>query len=247
MVSGTPLCTKIADLHGELNFLQVWPFCLSDSKDGFWETKIGVPFEKKDADSLYLLYSLMDSVMMRHSKTQTYLDGRSLVSIPSRTIEWRSIDITNDSEKHIFQYLSTLAADACGKFLSTEHGFQADRRVGSLPHFSIIKSLLGLMSRCLTSPKTLILKNLDHIKRLLLDIRLNSASNGMLGRGGGVRGNVVPLMSAEQVLFALQQVGQGANGGLNRYLTVHHYCISFLIPTTVQYTTLHYTTLDLVE
>ena len=103
------------------------------------------------------------------------------------------------------------------------------------------------MSRCLTSPKTLILKNLDHIKRLLVDIRLNSASNGMLGRGGGVRGNVVPLMSAELVLFALQQVGQGANGGLNRYLTAHHYCISFLIPTTVQYTTLHYTTLDLVE
>ena len=218
MVSGTPLCTKIADLHGELNFLQVWPFCLSDSKDGFWETKIGVPFEKKDAKSLHLLYSLMDSVMMRHSKTQTYLNGRPLVSIPSRTIEWRPIEIENNSEKYIFHFLAVLAADACGKFLSTEHGYQADRRVGSLPHFAIIRSLLGLMSRCLTSPRTLILKKLDHIKRLLVDIRLN---HGMLRReegNKGENGDSVPLMSAEQVLFALQQVGQGANGGLNRYV-----------------------------
>jgi SNF2-related domain len=221
MVSGTPLCTKIADLHGELNFLQVWPFCLSDSKDGFWEMKIGVPFEKKDANSLHLLYSLMDSVMMRHSKTQTYLDGRPLVSIPSRTIEWRPIDIENNSEKYIFHFLAVLAADACGKFLSPEHGFQADRRVWSMPHFAIIRSLLGLMSRFLTSPRTLILKKLDHIKRLLVDIRINISLHGMMRRedgGKGENGDVVPLMSAEQVLFALQQVGQGANGGLNRFV-----------------------------
>lgn len=232
MVSGTPLCTKIADLHGELNFLQVWPFCLSDSKDGFWETKIGQPFEQKDANSLHLLYSLMDSVMMRHSKTQTYLDGRPLVSIPSRTIEWRPIEIENNSEKYILHFLAVLAADACGKFLSTEHGFQADRRVGSLPHFAIIRSLLGLMSRCLTSPRTLILKKLDHIKRLLVDIRLNSAPHGMLRREEGSKGengDVVPLMSAEQVLFALQQVGQGANGGLNRYVVTACYMNSLTL------------------
>jgi hypothetical protein len=182
--------------------------------------KIGLPFEKKDTNSLHLLYSLMDSVMMRHSKTQTYLDGRPLVSIPSRTIEWRPIEIDNNSEKYIFHFLAVLAADACGKFLSTEHGFQVDRRVWSMPHFAIIRSLLGLMSRFLTSPRTLILKKLDHIKRLLVDIRINITTHGMLRGeegGKGENGDVVPLMSAEQVLFALQQVGQGANGGLNRY------------------------------
>ena len=189
--------------------------------------KIGAPFEKKDANSLHLLYSLMDSVMMRHSKTQTYLDGRPLVSIPSRTIEWRPIVIENISEKYIFHFLAVLAADACGKFLSTENGFQADRRVWSMPHFSIIRSLLGLMSRCLTSPRTLILKKLDHIKRLLVDIRLN-ITHGMLRREEGSKsenGDVVPLMSAEQVLFALQQVGQGANGGLNRCVFIACYVI----------------------
>ncbi len=34
MVSGTPLCSRVSDLHGELNFLKVWPFCLSNQEDG---------------------------------------------------------------------------------------------------------------------------------------------------------------------------------------------------------------------
>mgnify|MGYP006914925142 CR=1 FL=1 len=35
MVSGTPLYTSIDDLHGELSFLKVIPFCLADDKDGW--------------------------------------------------------------------------------------------------------------------------------------------------------------------------------------------------------------------
>jgi SNF2 family DNA or RNA helicase len=66
MVSGTPLCSKIEDLHGELNFLQVWPFCLSNQKDGFWEVKIGRPFRERDETALTLLHALIDVVMMRH-------------------------------------------------------------------------------------------------------------------------------------------------------------------------------------
>jgi SNF2 family DNA or RNA helicase len=34
MVSGTPLCSRVSDLHGELNFLKVWPFCLPNNEDG---------------------------------------------------------------------------------------------------------------------------------------------------------------------------------------------------------------------
>ena len=36
MVSGTPLHAGVDDLNGELAFLGVWPFCLSDQTDGFW-------------------------------------------------------------------------------------------------------------------------------------------------------------------------------------------------------------------
>ena len=37
MVSGTPLFSGVDDLHGELLFLSVWPFSLTN--DGFWEAK----------------------------------------------------------------------------------------------------------------------------------------------------------------------------------------------------------------
>lgn len=36
MMSGTPLHNSISDLNGELAFLQVIPFSLSDTIDGFW-------------------------------------------------------------------------------------------------------------------------------------------------------------------------------------------------------------------
>jgi hypothetical protein len=59
--------------------------------------------------------------------------------------------------------------------------------------------------------------------------------------GKGENGDIVPLMSAEQVLFALQQVGQGANGGLNRYAFTASYI------DTLYYTTLHCAESDLFE
>ena len=43
MVSGTPLHSGVNDLNGELQFLGVWPFCLSDTEDGFWALKIEAP------------------------------------------------------------------------------------------------------------------------------------------------------------------------------------------------------------
>ena len=47
MVSGTPLYTSIDDLHGELAFLKVIPFCLADDQDGFHRRKIGIPWQEK--------------------------------------------------------------------------------------------------------------------------------------------------------------------------------------------------------
>jgi hypothetical protein len=96
---------------------QVWPFCLSNQKDGFWEDKIGKPFRRFEESALTLLYALLDAVMMRHSKSQRYLDDRQLVDMPSRTIEWRGFDIQNDSEKYIYSYLESFAADALDRFL----------------------------------------------------------------------------------------------------------------------------------
>ncbi|CAN0583348.1 unnamed protein product, partial [Ectocarpus sp. 12 AP-2014] len=46
----------------------VWPFSLQN--DGFWEKKVGEPFEAKDYGALELLRALIRVVMMRHSKSQ---------------------------------------------------------------------------------------------------------------------------------------------------------------------------------
>jgi len=83
MVSGTPLYTSISDLNGELNFLGVQPFCLSDSTDGFWGRRIQAPWQVKDESALDLLNVLLDGVMMRHSKSQKTLSGQSILELPS--------------------------------------------------------------------------------------------------------------------------------------------------------------------
>jgi SNF2-related domain len=222
MVSGTPLCSKIGDLHGELNFLQVWPFCLSNAQDGFWDANIGNPYSANEDSALVLLYALLDAVMMRHSKTQSYLDGRPLVVIPGRTIEWRSFTLDITSELYLFQYLESFAADALVRFLSESPGAVQGREIARLPHYALIRSLLGLISRCITNPKTITLKKLDHLRRILVGDRGNHQLQVpqhnpiMNGEDEYPDRPLVALMTAEQVLFEVQQAGQGANGGMNR-------------------------------
>jgi SNF2 family DNA or RNA helicase len=83
MVSGTPLYTGINDLNGELNFLQIIPFCLSDDKDGFWGRRIGKPFNRHSVEAVKLVHHLCDGILMRHSKSQTFLDsGLPILSLP---------------------------------------------------------------------------------------------------------------------------------------------------------------------
>ena len=223
MVSGTPLCSKIEDLHGELNFLKVWPFCLSDRQDGFWNLKIGKPYLSKDENALKLLHSLMDAVMMRHSKSQVCVDGSPIISIVGRKIEWRPFTIEDDSEQYLLKYLESFAADALVAFLRIP---VEGSDITTQPNYGILRSLVGVMSRCITDPRTLDLRHLDHIRRLLLGSRLTHSQAP--ARGGGVeveRDSAgsdkfdVPLMTAEHVLHALQQAGQGLNGGMNRYYT----------------------------
>ena len=70
MVSGTPLHAGVDDLNGELAFLGVWPFCLSDQTDGFWAHRVSRPFAARDPDALALLHALLRGVTVRHTKAQ---------------------------------------------------------------------------------------------------------------------------------------------------------------------------------
>ena len=85
MVSGTPLYDKISDLQGELYFLRVSPFGAGHD-DGFWNHCVGRPWEAKEEAALDALQVLLGAVMLRRSKTQTYLDGTPILELPTRSI-----------------------------------------------------------------------------------------------------------------------------------------------------------------
>eukprot|EP00752_Nemacystus_decipiens_P012660 g11214.t1 len=189
MVSGTPITGKIDSLHGELNFLQVWPFSLQN--DGFWEKKVSEPFAAKDQGALELLRALIGVVMMRHSKSQTYVDGRPLVKIPVRTVEWRGVDFSampesgqyaNASAPHaryVYKYLEHLCATVCRKMEESAAAFAGGAAGGGAGgaaggaeangmgrrEFTRLKSLLSLMQKASTHPALVNLGQLDLIKR----------------------------------------------------------------------------------
>lgn len=88
MVSGTPLSESIDDLNGELRFLRVLPFSLSDDTDGFWEHSINGPWTRREPDALTRLELLLRTVSLRRSKAQVYargpFEGRSIIALPAR-------------------------------------------------------------------------------------------------------------------------------------------------------------------
>jgi len=153
MVSGTPFYTSIDDLNGELNFLGVQPFCLSDRIDGFWERRIKGPWIKagrsrgersgfyngscvKDDDDIVhgdpsrskdLLDRLLNGVMIRHSKSQTTLDGKPIIYLPP--FKYKSTPISLNpragpqaaSQAYIYRYIEELGITAINKISGFEN------------------------------------------------------------------------------------------------------------------------------
>lgn len=110
-VSGTPLYESVDDLHGELNFLRVWPFALPNSTDGFWKHCISRPLASRDPAALDLLAVIMRTVMMRHSKSQTTLDGRPLLSLPPASAGLVPVANTNP-DLYVARFLESIAREA---------------------------------------------------------------------------------------------------------------------------------------
>ncbi|KAK7254945.1 putative tubulin polyglutamylase [Aureococcus anophagefferens] len=118
MVSGTPLCDGILDLNGELRFLGVYPFSLSDASDGFWHHCVQRPWDLRDPAALERLELLLRTVAMRHSKGQVYasgdLEGRPILELPSRSDGVVAVDVGESSEAVVLRALGAVAG-AVGK------------------------------------------------------------------------------------------------------------------------------------
>ena len=106
MVSGTPLYDKISDLQGELNFLRVSPFG-AGHEDGFWRHVIGAPWQASDDSALDALQVLLHGVMMRHSKTQTWMDGTTILALPPRELVLTPVQLEG-SERAAYVWLEQL-------------------------------------------------------------------------------------------------------------------------------------------
>jgi hypothetical protein len=227
MVSGTPLVSKIEDLHGELNFLKVWPFSLTEKEDGFWSIKIGNPFRKKMEENLKLLHALVRAVMMRHSKSQRYISsGLPLIKMPARTIEWQGFTveeysdrpanitkfsdakkIKNISECYLFAWLECMAADVLNTFLEELQGKTNNSTLSKSPHYSRVCSFIGMISQMLTHPSTISLKKFDSTRRLL---------NAPINHGVVADANQPTKMTAQQILALVQHSGASKLNGMNR-------------------------------
>jgi len=208
MVSGTPLHSSVDDLNGELLFLGVWPFSFPDSQDGFWEHRIGKPWENKDPESLDLLHSLMGKIAMRHTKSQTTLDGRSLLELPAATHSLYAVDMNenleeNPSHVHFLYVYKFLEAKAMQGFTILRDWEEADSRC------SDAEMLFRLLREICTYPpytKTMLKTTLKSIDSLLRGIE-RSAGVSYIDRPSTLKGLDAKIRStsAEEVLRALMQ------------------------------------------
>jgi hypothetical protein len=215
MISGTPFHSSLDDLHGELNFLHVWPFSLAN--DGFWERRVSEPFKQKDRASLPLLHALVDCTVMRHSKNQRYVNsGDPLVRLPPWTIEWQEVHVeATSSELYVYLYLELLCQRVC-------EGIAAGGAVARREHVRLL-SLVSMLQKVVSHPGTGRLGVLDTLKRSLA---VESWPEGLnTGSGLGVDGGEAGAprdeirftrYPAEQVLLRLQQQGVSRVGGLLR-------------------------------
>jgi len=108
MISGTPLFTGVADIRGELSFLRISPFS-AKHEDGFWNVCIANPWRRRDPNCVRKLERLMKAIMMRHSKSQYYLNtGESILKLPGLEEEEVGVTLT-PSEQAIYDYVEALS------------------------------------------------------------------------------------------------------------------------------------------
>ena len=157
MVSGTPLTQGIQDLNGELRFLGVLPFSLSDSTDGFWSHCVQKPWAEQDPVALERLELLLRRVALRRSKAQVWAsgpaEGRPILELPARGDRVVAVDLEDGSSEQ----LALRAIDAA------------------------VGAVVGAMPASTTGMSREANKDLSRHKQLCLEV-LRQSCNGLDGR-----------------------------------------------------------------
>eukprot|EP00038_Savillea_parva_P008091 m.174656 g.174656 ORF g.174656 m.174656 type:complete len:1539 (-) comp13862_c0_seq1:285-4901(-) len=132
MISGTPLYTGIDDLHGELNFLNVYPWARDDRIDGFWKLRVKDPFTAGNVESWDLVCTLMRTLFIRHSKAQTVrATGRNILELPPLTEHVKRVPLTT-IERALVCYVESLGVEARKRHPDASTS-KADGGTGQIP------------------------------------------------------------------------------------------------------------------
>lgn len=102
-VTGTPIGAQLSDLQGQLRFLRLAPF----DRPAFWKNNIEEPYYERSPESLRVLRSLLSHVVVRHSKEQTFDNGKSLLSLPPRSVETVLLKFGSEAEKEVYDGIET--------------------------------------------------------------------------------------------------------------------------------------------
>ncbi|ACO67442.1 SNF2 super family [Micromonas commoda] len=196
MVSGTPLHGGVDDLNGELAFLGVWPFCLSDQTDGFWAHRVGRPWAAKDPDALPLLHALLRGVIVRHTKAQRRIvDGTPLLTLPRASRVWRPVvhgyEPGDASERFVCAFLEHHAAAAARGALATlQTAWLAGEYQGSsrATQARLLAQRLLRLVRGATTSATLVRSRLRDVDQALRAAATAPGGVGGAGHGDGVNG-----------------------------------------------------------
>ena len=224
MISGTPLTTSINDLNGELQFLRVWPFSLSDKDDGFWEHRIGNAWASRDPAALDLLNPLLATVMIRHSKSQRHLDGSKLTSLPANSIQWQGLPLGKGSAAYLYLWIEAFVASELTRRVESGwgRGVLDQLNADDKRCFHKLRALMTMLRRACTDTKTIELPVLDDAIRKLerrVGEDFGGANAGQLG-GGALR-----KMNGKLILMWLRQVGRSEHDGPANVQTDRSYAV----------------------
>lgn len=98
-VTGTPIGAQLSDLQGQLRFLRLAPF----DRPAFWKNNIEDPYYERNPESLRVLRSLLSRIVIRHSKEQTFGNGKAILSLPPRSVETVLLKFGSDTEKEVYE------------------------------------------------------------------------------------------------------------------------------------------------
>lgn len=157
-VTGTPIGSQLSDLYGQLRFLRLAPF----DRPNFWKNNIENPYYEHNTTSLQVLRSLLSRIVIRHSKEQTFANGKALLALPPRSVETVLLEFGSEAERVMYDGIETRNRN---HFMKLKQ--ESTAKVAS--KFIELNGLLTSSRQACAHASLISLEKLDHFNNLTAD------------------------------------------------------------------------------